>query len=669
MRAYANDSDHGTHSMATTHFRSPAKLRAAVLIAVCVVLGGCRSLDSYVQVRSMARPASVDGETPAVVTAYRPSQYTQELLALTRQQWSARHCTEVLAAVAASPGPSAPRRLALAELNLLAARSRGCGVARHTALVAAARNAYELLAEPPLSHSPPESLLRGVYNRAVAEFVSDPAVARWILDDVEPLEPALQGAFGVHVDAETRAFVRQFTQLLDSERLEVTGFIERHRRSGLGASLVGVQAPAAAGLLEPNYFRRGATLPLTALLHFEGDAASLDVIPSADVAAVKIGPQLFALHADFTAPYAWTQSGSSWRRAGIASAFFPQRVAGKRGIYLLEPFTPNKIPILMIHGIAAGPQAWRNITNEILGTPDLHAYYQVWHYFYPTGQPYLLSAAQLRHDLESLRRRLKATVGPSAVAPLVVIGHSQGGMIARALVTQPGAALWNTVFNVGPESLKVEEAQRRQFTATLMYEPTPDIARVVFLETPHRGTIAHRRSVLIRVLDVFVDVPDDLSREFRRLHRANGAQLQPYAREIAAHGGPSPLESLSADSPLTQAFGSLPLPRGIHYHSIIAARDEYLTYESAHLSEADSELVLQATHQDTDSAATLAEIVRILRLDIAARRAEASDPAIASACERPLASASRTVCREMLQPNPNALREAAGPRYGADLAR
>jgi pimeloyl-ACP methyl ester carboxylesterase len=631
MRAAAGDSDHGDQSMTTYYSHRAAAPHLATLIGMCAIVSGCQTLDSYVQVRTTALPVAADGETPTVVTAETPSRYTTELLALTRQRWSARRCAQVLAAVAEAPGPSAARRLALAELNLLAARSRGCAIARHAALVAAARNAYELLAEPPLSHSPPESLLRGIYNRAVAEFVTDPAVARWIVDDVEPLEPALQGAFGVHVDTETRAFVRQFDQLLDSERLAVTGLIERHRRSGLGAALVGVQAASAAGSLEPNYFGHGATLPLTALLHFEGDTAGLDIMPSADVAAVKIGLQLFPLHADFTAPYAWTQSGSNWRRAGVASAFFPTRMATSRGIYLLEPFSPNKIPILMIHGIAAGPQAWRNITNEILGTPDLHAYYQVWHCFYPTGQPYLLSAAQLRHDLESLRRRLKTTGGLTAVAPLVVFGHSQGGLIARALVTQPGSALWNTVFKVGPESLNVEPAQRDAFVTALMYDPTPDIARVVFLETPHRGTVAHHRSVLMRLLDAFVDVPDDLSRDFRRLGRSNGTQLQPYAREIAARGAPSPLQSLSADSPLTQAFGGLPLPRDVHYHSIIAARDEYLTYESAHLSEADSELVLEATHQDTDSAAALAEIVRILRLDIAARDAAAKDQTVTNA--------------------------------------
>jgi single-stranded DNA-specific DHH superfamily exonuclease len=64
---------------------------------------------------------------------------------------------------------------------------------------------------------------------------------------------------------------------------------------------------------------------------------------------------------------------------------------------------------------------------------------------------------------------------------------------------------------------------------------------------------------------------------------------------------------------LTQAFGQLPLSPNVRYHSIIAARDEYLTYESAHLAIAESERVLPARHQDTDGAASMAEIVRILR--------------------------------------------------------
>ncbi len=581
--------------------------RLSAIGFVLSTLAACQSLDSYVTLKLAAAPQRADGTLEPLGT--RPTSFTHEALAANGLRWRASDCNAILSQLATAPSPDAQRAFAIAEVHLLAAQAPACRRDRTRSLIESARGAYQLLGAATGDHAPPTPLVIALYNRAVATLLTQPD---WLRAARASNSAQDSAAFPLEITPAVRAQLAQYDRLLDSERITVAGLLEHHRRAGLGAALIATQSMEHIHGIAANYFRRGAALPITAILHFDTTRPRLELFPGDEHSSVQINATEWPLHADFTAPYAWTQHGSKWRRAGLLSAFFPRRLAPARGVYLLEPPSAEKIPILMIHGLAAGPQAWRNITNELLGTEDVRRHYQVWHYFYPTGQPYLQSAAELRSDLAALRASVQQRLGRS-LPPIVVIGHSQGGLLARALVTAPGATLWNVVFTVPPERLSVTEADRDAFRAALLYEPTPAVARIVFMETPHLGSAVSDRSAILRLLDLFVDVPDELANKLRHLARTHAEELTPFARRIALAGGPSPLNSLAASSPLTQAFGRLPLEPPTRYHSIIAARDEYLTYESAHLAGVESELVLPARHQETDGAASLAEIVRILR--------------------------------------------------------
>ena len=67
---------------------------------------------------------------------------------------------------------------------------------------------------------------------------------------------------------------------------------------------------------------------------------------------------------------------------------------------LIHPYDPNKIPILFIHGLISSPISWQNLTNDLCSDPEILEHYQPWFFLYPTGQPVLESAAQLRQDLQ-----------------------------------------------------------------------------------------------------------------------------------------------------------------------------------------------------------------------------------------------------------------------------
>jgi hypothetical protein len=74
------------------------------------------------------------------------------------------------------------------------------------------------------------------------------------------------------------------------------------------------------------------------------------------------------------------------------------------------------------------------------------------------------------------------------------------------------------------------------------------------------------------------------------------------------------------------AFASLPIARGVPYHSIIGDRgrstgrrsDGVVTYDSAHLDGASSEIIFPAGHGAASDPYAIAEMRRILREQLAA---------------------------------------------------
>ena len=77
---------------------------------------------------------------------------------------------------------------------------------------------------------------------------------------------------------------------------------------------------------------------------------------------------------------------------------------------------------------------WKPVLDGPLADGEIRKHYQVWSFYYPTGQPVPFSALQLRQALTDAasRHRLRK--------PLVLIGHSMGGVVARAQVSRISAA-------------------------------------------------------------------------------------------------------------------------------------------------------------------------------------------------------------------------------------
>ena len=94
----------------------------------------------------------------------------------------------------------------------------------------------------------------------------------------------------------------------------------------------------------------------------------------------------------------------------------------------------------------------------------------------------------LRESLQRAVRLIDPDGTDPGVRQMVVIGHSQGGLLTKMTAIDSGSRLWDADFVRPLESLDVSDETRALLRRTRFLTPLPFVTRVVFLATPHRGS-------------------------------------------------------------------------------------------------------------------------------------------------------------------------------------
>ncbi|MDM0020143.1 esterase/lipase family protein [Variovorax saccharolyticus] len=92
---------------------------------------------------------------------------------------------------------------------------------------------------------------------------------------------------------------------------------------------------------------------------------------------------------------------------------------GRSGLFLLEPYDPQRIPVIFVHGIGGSPRDWAHVIDKLDRTR-----FQPWVFFYPSGVSIGLSALLLNNALDELHHR-------HGFATSIVVAHSMGGLVVR----------------------------------------------------------------------------------------------------------------------------------------------------------------------------------------------------------------------------------------------
>ena len=92
------------------------------------------------------------------------------------------------------------------------------------------------------------------------------------------------------------------------------------------------------------------------------------------------------------------------------------------GVYFLEPYDPDKIPVLFVHGALGTPLGWKKIVEQMDRSK-----FQPWFYYYPSGIPLDNTAS----GLNEIIKRIHAAYG---FKTLYVTAHSMGGLVSRSFI-------------------------------------------------------------------------------------------------------------------------------------------------------------------------------------------------------------------------------------------
>jgi hypothetical protein len=242
---------------------------------------------------------------------------------------------------------------------------------------------------------------------------------------------------------------------------------------------------------------------------------------------------------------------------------------------------------------------------------------------YNTSNPILYSADLLRRSLERAVADLDPDGKDPALRRMVVMGHSQGGLLTRLMVTDSGQRFWANISNRPFDDVKMSPEVRGLMLHSMFFKPVPYVQRVVFLATPHRGSFRVSTLVMNAVRRV-VTLPVNLMKGFSDI-----AQHNPdLAVHLRTQRLPTAVDNMFASSPFVRVLSESPLASGVPAHSIIAVQgqgnplgldDGVVAYKSAHLDGVESEVIVQSPHSLQSNPAAILEVRRILRDHVGAR--------------------------------------------------
>lgn len=488
--------------------------------------------------------------------------------------------------------------------------------------------------QPPDEFDPRLRIAADLYNRGLTQALAsaDGSVVD-LRSGLYPLPFGQQVA--VHLQPEALRWAdRDLVEFVPVAELRVRGLRARHRRPGIGAPLAARAIAADPDAKRRDFLGPDARTPVTALLRID-DArrqltqpvmhGSLEVYSMFDRRTVEIDGREVRLEVEPTAALAWTLSQSQkwrWERRG----FFVGDLLRQElptSLTFTQPFRPGRIPVVLVHGTLSSAGRWADMLNDLENDTRVRDRFQFWFFHYSTGSPIPYSAMLLRDALTDAVAQLDPAGTDPALRQMVVIGHSQGGLLVKMTAVDPGTRIWDTISRRPLAELDVSQETRDLLERALFVHPLPFGHRVIFIATPHGGS-ALTTGLIASAVTRFITLPGDVLGAVADLLEGNGDALLLDPR--GPHFGS--VYTMRPGSPFLQALAATPIAPGIAAHSIIPvtgagagpnASDGVVTYRSAHIDGVESELVVPfAGHSVQGHPLAIEEVRRILLAHAAA---------------------------------------------------
>jgi len=419
-------------------------------------------------------------------------------------------------------------------------------------------------------------------------------------------------------------------EFLMADQFRVRGLSVRNREAGVGSTLIAVGRYDEA-------LRLQRTFPATVFLRLSGSlteiasgkgSGTLELYSGFGEDTIEVAGKEVPLERDLTAPMAYLLNQSfAWQMERLQ--FFSPGEGLKSQLVSTEPTEKDRIPLVFVHGTFSSPVWWSEMGNTLRADPELRRRYQIWQFLYSSSKPLAISATEFREALMAKIQQLDPDGKYPALHQMVLVGHSQGGLLCKLAVTDTGDQIWRVFSDKSPEELNLTTNQLALVRRYCFFKPLPFVKRVIFISTPHRGSFlagGFARN-LVRKL---ISVPSSVAQKGKELVTATeGVKLPPV---LSSKKMPTSLDSMSPKNPVLLKLAEIPPGPGITANSIVAidgdeqppeGDDGVVKYTSAHVDYAESEFVVRSFHSCQDKPAAIEEVRRILHEHLKS----ASDPA------------------------------------------
>lgn len=612
----------------------PNLARTVQLIVLAALLGGCAT---PVGVRHLDPKEVQRNLTANILSSEEFSAPTMQILnrAGLVERFK-KDPAEVLVSLHRSlpTATDSDRFFALAELSFAYASDKG----PRSYFLASAIYAYVFLfpADDRTAPSRSDPRLRvalDLYNRGIAEAFSTSDQESVSLDGVMS-HPLPFGEITITVDQGEFLWGNyRLVDFVQAAKLDVRGLRNRYRWPGIGAPLAAKLEPIE-GTRIPAYLRvpPDIKVPVTAFLRLDNAEQGLqsgrmqgrlELYTPGEATSVIINGASVPIEYEQSSALAYTLEGSHMYDLELKALFsgdfriIKDKAIAEDGLFYLEPYRPGRIPVVLVHGTASSPARWSELLNELQNDPRLWGRYQFWGFTYNTGNPILYSAGILVEGLKKAVAELDPDGKDPALSQMVVIGHSQGGLLTKLTTVDSGTKFWDNSFSVPIEQMKLSPETREILIRSMFFKPLPGVKRVVFLATPHGGSFV-AGGWIGRLTGKLISLPFQILTPLGEV-----LALNPQAVNIRSLKNiPKSTDQMAPDSPFIHTLASLPISGSVHAHSIIPVKnpdapkakwtDGVVDYSSAHIDGVESELVVHSGHSAQSDPQTIEEVRRIL---------------------------------------------------------
>ena len=510
--------------------------------------------------------------------------------------------------------------------------------ARATRLYATAvLHAYQYLFDPGFDDSrnaydPQFRSICDIYNRSLEGLLREVcAMGKIQPNHIIKLGTAEQGIeFEVRLEGRWRD--EQFERFELVNDCETSGLDNHYHTFGLGVPLIAVRRQQEdSRQVHEKYYPPDLTLPMTAFMSLvPGELESLNQSVSVPGPSFNIRRAVLSLYdplektqvvteskvvpleSDITTPLAYGLKNPLVNKGVYATAsllnaeFAPESY----GMYMLEPYDPTKIPVVMVHGLWSSPATWVHMFNDLRANQDIRENCQFWFYSYPTAQPFWISAQQMRRDLATIKRELDPGGDSQSLDQMVLVGHSMGGLISILQTLESGDHFWNIVSDHSIDSLRGDRATVDLLRETFYFHPNTSVERVITIATPRRGSQFANQATRW-VGQKLITLPTVVTRDINAFAELNQDKLKASSLLTRA----TSIDSLAVDDPVFGAIAVAQQAVGVKTHNIVGrlpknlvrklagtkstgSGDGVVSIASANCESAESQIYVASEHQE-----------------------------------------------------------------------